>query len=211
MKLLIISSPDPMKQEATMINRLFESGLKHFHLRKPGWSQKEITTLLKSIKSQYYERIVVHTCLQLAVDFGLGGIHFNSKTKDQPEQWSSFEGSRSISCHRLQELEQLPPQIAYAFLSPIFPSISKPGYQTDFNRGELQYVLSTYQKAKVIALGGVAPGNIQTCRQIGFDGVAVLGSIWQKDCSPKSIINQFLQLNEQTADFTENINQLNDE
>ncbi|MNE66013.1 hypothetical protein D3C80_1615410 [compost metagenome] len=35
------------------------------------------------------------------------------------------------------------------------------------------------RKAKIIGLGGITPQNIQEIKQLGFDGAAVLGTIWR--------------------------------
>jgi thiamine-phosphate pyrophosphorylase len=194
MKLIVISHPDHFTKENEVINCLFEMGMSHFHLRKPAWSANEISQLLKLIHPKFYERIVLHDHFQLAAEFSLGGIHFTRKTKDQMDQWSSFKGIQSTSCHSLHELEHLPAQIDYAFLSPVFSSISKPAYQAGFDRHELQQFMSTYNKTKVIALGGIDAENIPLCRQICFDGIAVLGDIWREGRSQQTIISRFLRL-----------------
>ncbi len=194
MKLIVISPPDHFKHEAEVINNLFDAGLQHFHLRKPSWSVEEISKLLKSVTPKFFSRIIIHDHFQLAVDFGLGGIHFTARTKDRMAQWRDFEGSQSTSCHSMEELRQLPDQIDYAFLSPIFPSISKQGYQANFDYDELTNFLATYNKAEVIALGGIEVLKVQTCRNIGFDGMAALGSIWQEGKSPSRVADRFMNL-----------------
>jgi len=208
MKLIVISSPDHFKQEAEIINLLFQSGLKHFHLRKPGWSVAEIANLLENTCPKYYEKIVIHDHFQLALDYGLRGIHYTAKTKDRMDQWLSFQGSQSTSCHNLLELEQLPEQINYAFLSPIFPSISKSDYKANFEMEELQRFSNSYKKTEVVALGGIEVDKLQTCRQLGFEAVAVLGSIWQQGHLPEAIVDQFLCLKEKSYRLYKNVKNL---
>ncbi|PTN04342.1 thiamine phosphate synthase [Mangrovibacterium marinum] len=208
MKLLVISHPDQFAHEAEVINQLFELGMQHFHLRKPNWSTEEIRNLLKSVQPTFFNRIIIHDHFQLAVEFGLGGIHFSAKTKNQMPQWRSFEGSRSTSCHSLEELHELPDQIDYAFLSPIFPSISKQGYHANFDFDELEKFLATYNKAEVIALGGIEAGKIQTCRQIGFNGIAVLGNIWQEGQTQRELTDRFRILQKQNGRQIRNDNKI---
>jgi thiamine-phosphate pyrophosphorylase len=65
-------------------------------------------------------------------------------------------------------------------VSPIFPSISKPGYEKAFDFDFLKTKLSDNKLCnKVFALGGIVPDRIQTCHQLGFHGVAVLGYFWE--------------------------------
>ncbi|WP_163708592.1 thiamine phosphate synthase [Mangrovibacterium lignilyticum] len=194
MQLTIISYPDHFKREAEGINQLFELGMNHFHLRKPEWKPAEIANLLNAINPVHYPKIVIHDHFQLALDYGLGGIHFSGRTMAFMDQWTAFTGSQSTSCHSLRELQQLPDQIDYAFLSPIFPSISKPGYQAEFELDDVKQFLATYHKSRVIALGGIAEDKVSICRTSGFDGIAVLGTLWQTRRSQERILDHFQNL-----------------
>ncbi|TAL61669.1 MAG: thiamine phosphate synthase [Bacteroidetes bacterium] len=82
--------------------------------------------------------------------------------------------------HSLKELEEYKEKHEYAFLSPIFDSISKNGYKSKFteNKSEL---ISAISGKKIIALGGIDEDKIEICRELGFTGVAVLGAIWKND------------------------------
>jgi len=82
--------------------------------------------------------------------------------------------------HSLKELEEHKEKYEYAFLSPIFDSISKIGYKSKFDLKELKEKIAN---KNIIALGGIDEDKIETCRTIGFAGVAVLGAIWN-DNSP---------------------------
>lgn len=73
-------------------------------------------------------------------------------------------------------------------VSPIFPSISKPGHVPTerLTQAAIASTLSsraaipaTAKRTQVIALGGVELSRIANARSLGFDGVAVLGAIWQ--------------------------------
>ena len=69
---------------------------------------------------------------------------------------------------------------AYCFLSPIFDSISKEGYKANFDKLELKEFLAKDRKTKVIALGGLTEENYLEVLELGFDGGAFLGSVWNK-------------------------------
>lgn len=60
----------------------------------------------------------------------------------------------------------------YATLSPIFPTLSKPGYGPALGVEALQGA-----PLPVYALGGVVAGNAERCLAAGAFGVAVMGSV----------------------------------
>lgn len=67
--------------------------------------------------------------------------------------------------------------LKYAFLSPIFESISKPGYTAAFVKEDLQASVSQ-SSLPLVALGGITSTNISQVKDLGFWGAAVLGYIW---------------------------------
>ena len=89
--------------------------------------------------------------------------------------------SNHLKFHSLKELEDCKEEYDYAFLSPIFDSISKSGYKSKFDLQELKKNLFHSTDAmggKAIALGGIDEDKIEIANELGFDGVAVLGALW---------------------------------
>ena len=83
--------------------------------------------------------------------------------------------------HSLEELTAHKGKYEYAFLSPIFDSISKVGYKSNFDFNELKnspLLRRGVGGEAVIALGGIDEDKIEICREISFTGVAILGVIW---------------------------------
>jgi len=80
--------------------------------------------------------------------------------------------------HSLAELHEYKEAFQYAFLSPIFDSISKIGYKSPYQLDEVKRTLHT-TKHKIIALGGIDENKIDIVKDVGFYGIAVLGAIWQ--------------------------------
>jgi thiamine-phosphate pyrophosphorylase len=68
----------------------------------------------------------------------------------------------------------------YAFLSPVFDSISKADYRGKYDLRELKVILRKKEE-KIIALGGVDEDKIDALKDAGFAGIALLGAIWQSD------------------------------
>jgi len=182
MKLILISNPFNLNNEHLLLSSLFENGLEYFHLRKPDHSYEELKGYLERIPQQYHNKIVLHSHHQLANEYNVKGIHFTQKipyTKN--EELNNRSGlQKSISCHTIDELKNLDQVFDYAFISPVFESISKPGYTASFQLSELkEYLINKTKKVELIALGGVKEETIPKAVDMGFDGVAVLGAMWE--------------------------------
>ena len=68
----------------------------------------------------------------------------------------------------------------YLFLSPIFDSISKRGYLSQFSIESLQNAAEEgLIDGKVFALGGVTQAKLPLLHELGFGGAAMLGAAWQ--------------------------------
>lgn len=192
MKLIVICAPDVnLYHEIESIVQLFEHNLEYFHLRKPTFSEAEYEDFISKIPEQYRNKIIIHNYHNLAIKYNLKGVHFSSYTKN------GLKGTnlhKSKSCHSIEEIKQIKNLYNYVFLSPIFPSISKPDYQSNFNTQELKTFLTDKNDLpQVIALGGISFEKIPLIKQLGFAGMAVLGTIWQEKNPEKRLI-KFQQL-----------------
>jgi thiamine-phosphate pyrophosphorylase len=190
-KLVVISHSRHIENEATLITELFNHGLAYFHVRKPTWDRTRVAALLLHIPSRFHDRIVLHRHHDLIHEFGVKGIHLSAR-HDHTRTTYPDSIHTSVSTHRFDELRALPSGFDYAFLSPIFDSISKPGYRSPFEHAQLRtYLLSEQLPVPPIALGGITPKRTITAKQLGFHGVAVKGYIWntyfETGCIDKTI------------------------
>lgn len=166
--------PDFVEGEADRMVALLDSGIGIMHIRKPGADMARFRALIKDIPESYHPRLRIHDHFDLINEFRLAGVHINSRNPVPPDGCTSV----TRSCHSLQELDiplpdhRLP---EYQTLSPIFDSISKPGYSSRFDIG----TLSSYIKGRnVVALGGVTPDRFGLLEEAGFIGAAMLGCLW---------------------------------
>ena len=149
------------------------------------------------IPEQYRKRIVVHDHFYLKSEYGLKGVHLNSRNSQLPPK---FKGSISCSCHTIEEVIQHKKACDYVFLSPIFDSISKDDYPAHFTQNELKdYARRKIIDRRVMALGGVGYDNIKLLKDLGFGGAVLLGDIWNRfnmhtDNDFREIINHFRRL-----------------
>lgn len=175
--LVVISHALMLDGEAGYINALFDAGMEVFHMRKPSWDRASIARLIYSIDPVYWPRIALHQHHEMASDFGIYRLHL---TESRRRQGYEPEGYLSTSIHGACELSD---RFQYAFFGPVFDSISKPGY------GAVAFSFPV--GPRLIAIGGITPGNAREALQMGFAGVAVLGSLWQK---PEDCVEQFKTL-----------------
>ncbi len=125
------------------------------------------------------KRFCVHHNAQTAFRHRLGGTH-----RRFAERGYDCHGRLSLSCHSTDEVVTAlrEGKADYLFLSPIFDSISKPGYASLFDLDSLSGFLSTlprHLRGKVVALGGVNAENMVRCREAGFGGAAMIGAVWE--------------------------------
>ena len=164
--------------EAREITLLLDNGVRYMHIRKPNGSVSEIEALLHNIPSRLHGRLWLHDAVDLANSYHVAGVAVNSRSSSMPK------GARMAvrGAHSIPELDAPWPYpdvpLAYQFLSPIFPSISKPGYSSDF---DLKGITKALEGKSVVALGGITPAWFAELRKTGFAGAAMLGALWNEN------------------------------
>ena len=180
MEVILISSPSKKTNEVSTIRRIFEMGLSRFHVRKPDWSVDELRNFLNEFPDECIERTVIHRRPELLAEYPFAGYHLSSKE----QYWEKeVDGTISRSFHHLDELITSKEKLDYAFLGPIFDSVSKQGYNSSFPASDLRSFFVDRRKLRVelpriVALGGIVPEKVRVALSLGFDGVAALGGVW---------------------------------
>ena len=109
------------------------------------------------------------------------GVHYRESERPPPPLRALPQGlTASTSLHALQQLSVDWGYLDYALLSPVYDSISKPGYAAAFPHQQLAEALHS-ARVPVYALGGVTAARLPELRQLGFAGAAVLGGVWSSD------------------------------
>ncbi|MDE7133952.1 MAG: thiamine phosphate synthase [Rikenellaceae bacterium] len=142
-------------------------------------------------------RFSVHHNAQTAFHHRMGGTHRRFAERNEP-----CHGRLSLSCHSTDEAATAlyEGKADYIFLSPVFDSISKPGYASAFDLDRLRAFLRslpTGMRQKVVALGGVTGENITICREAGFGGAAMIGSAWvvrDGEIDPESTLDNIIKM-----------------
>ncbi len=173
-KLVLISNPVTTMSECDTIVSLMEAGVDQFHLRKPDGDEDALCRILNRLPKDLRPAISIHGYRHLAIRYKLGGLHLPAG-----ENFENWSGAKSRSLHKIEEWEQYT-DLDYAFLSPVFDSISKQGYKTAFDQNDLTEALKKPRSTKLIALGGIDVDTARKAIEMGFDGIAVMGAIWNE-------------------------------
>lgn len=176
-ELVVITPEKDFSKETEVICHLFKAGLKTLHVRKPNASLNELRGYIKNIPKTFHKRIVIHSHYNLTKEFKLKGIHLTEKTRKSKFRANDLK-IVSASFHSTTDIFKSRRKYEYVFLSPVFDSISKQGYTSNFTNDELTLFLKK-SKQNVFALGGINYRNILSVKKLKFSGAAALGYIWE--------------------------------
>ena len=206
--LAVLSLPGVFAGEADCMEALLDAGVGRLHLRKPEATEQELEELCRRLAPRRAHRLVLHgpRSRELALRYGVPNVHgavAYRKPDGRPSQSGAggpaersgggpvVEGDglvMSTSVHGWEEFAKLPAGLAYAFISPLFDSISKQGYRADERLleqpgGELPCL--------PVGLGGISAETIGFMLERGWKGAAVLGWIWEE---PKLAVKRLEEL-----------------
>lgn len=215
MRISLVSSFYDIPNEIHVLNLLFCNGLEVFHLRKDleckhlggkeTYTEEKIRNYIENIHECFRNRVIIHSHFHLIKEYGLKGAHFTKKysyeeylkdekldAKDNPLKYVGF------SVHSTDEVLQNTTLYDYLFLSPIFDSISNIGYSSKFNLTKLKKFIETEKiDSEIIALGGMNTTKIAKVKELGFNGLSLLGYIWSEfdeDQDIAAAVNRFKQI-----------------
>jgi thiamine-phosphate pyrophosphorylase len=176
-RVVLITRPQAVAGEAeACAAALAAHPLLIIHLRKPRWPLAALAWWCADVPPALRSRISVHADETTARQLGVGGHH-------QREATATVDLRASRSCHRVEELPAARAAgCAYVFLSPVFPSISKPGYGREALAGWAAALAAAPVRPPVLALGGISPERMPALAAAGFAGGAVLGWAWAEGC-----------------------------
>jgi len=205
LKLIVLSGSKDDAEEPLQVVRFLEHGLDVFHLRKPEFSSRKMEEYIQQIPARFRKNIVIHSHYHLAKKYNLLGIHLG-KTKRKSWyfkhirlpliKWFNPSLQISTSFHHLASLYEETFPYDYVFLSPIFDSISKSGYQSGFSHQNLGAAINRSQY-RVMALGGIDLSKLIVKKNY-FAGIVLSGVIWQnknKQETYNTIRHKVIELN----------------
>ena len=181
--ILLISPEQTNNTELKTLHQLFETGLTHFHFRKPTASLEQHIAYLKSVDSKYHKYIMTHNFHQeLCELFDIKGVHLEeAKWRAQGEQLDEYVATFiktnkavSSSYHEPEDLAAQTVVFEYTILSPVFAAISKSEMQ---GRGfDVRHI-----DKLIVGMGGINAQTTPEAVNLGFKGVGALGGVWNAE------------------------------
>ena len=187
MRLILITPEKPARHETKSVNDMFSCGLQLLHLRKPDLDTSEIRKYIQDIDPGYHSRIVVNGHFELYKEFGLNGIHINGSARRDAATWEKIKdipiSATSTSYHSWSKIKENDLHYRYVLISPVYDSLSKKDYKAviDIKRAKdtkEQVIREKKYCPDIIGLGGIGTKQMKELHSNGFDGVAILGSVW---------------------------------
>ena len=180
--IVLIAPEKDVANEIEVLHQLFEVGLEYYHLRKPFKNLEAHVSYLNKIDKKYHNKIIVHYFHELTNEFNLKGIHFQEqKRRDALENGNRYfiglnmlGKTMSSSFHEPKDIEVCDIEFDYHLLSPVFSSISKKGYE---GRG---FDVNNIDKS-IVGMGGINKETIAQTIELGFNGIGVLGGVWNTE------------------------------
>lgn len=174
-KIIAITQPFVVADEVARIQLMLEEGISLVHIRKPEFTKDQHRALLSEIPQRSHNRIAIHDHHELILEFPDIRLHLNGRNPRLLHKCNGY----SCGCHSISEL-QGNKDADYQFLSPIFNSISKVGYESRFPTEQLREASENgLITSRVIALGGIQSENMEYIANLGFGGAALLGFFWE--------------------------------
>ena len=163
-----------------MVGAALRGGCRWLSMREKDLEHHERVALLSRIVAlgrSCGATITVHGDIEAAATAGADGVHLPAG--GAPEQARARLGKRALiglSVHSAVEAAAAASAADYVTLSPIFGSISKPGYGPALG---LQGLADAALRARVpiVALGGITADNLGPYLAAGAAAVAVMGAV----------------------------------
>jgi len=198
MQVSLVSSFYDILNEIHLLNLMFCNGLSIFHLRKDLkhkhlagkkiYTEEKIRSYIESIHECFRDRIIIHSHFHLVKEYGLYGAHFTKKYSYM--EYLADKGLKKeskplnkvgFSVHSTSEILRYANLYDYLLLSPVFDSISNIGYNSKFNLRKLKKFIETEKiNSQIVDFGGMNDTKISKVKELGFEGISLLGFIWSE-------------------------------
>jgi thiamine-phosphate pyrophosphorylase len=169
-------APRPLEETVAAALR---GGCRWLSLREKDLGHAERSALLDravALARPFGATITVHGDLEAAEAAGVG-VHLPAGASPAQARARLGEGALiGLSVHSARGAAAVHPAADYVTLSPIFGSISKPGYGPALGVQGLADAVAG-ARVPIVALGGIEAGNLDSCFAAGAAAVAVMGAV----------------------------------
>lgn len=182
---------------ALLAGAVAQAGAVGVHARAPGWEGRallELARVLKAAVAGTPSLLLVNDRVDVARMLEATGVHLPAAGVPVSEARRLLGPGALVgrSVHSPEEARRAHAAGAdYVFLGPIWETPSHPG-----TRPLGPEAIAQCAPARVIAIGGVTPQRVQTCRAAGASGVAVISAVWKAPDPGGAVRELLLSLSE---------------
>jgi len=173
----------------------FAGGCRWFSLREkdlPPAERRALLGALVVLGHRWGAIVTVHNDIDAAAMADAGGVHLPSGGSPAAARLRLPGALIGASAHSAEEASALLSAGAdYVTVSPVFLTVSKPGYGPALGTDGLARIVARVA-GPVIALGGVTAANAASCRAAGAQGVAVMGEV-MRAADPRAAVEAILR------------------
>ena len=173
----------------------FAGGCRWFSLREkdlPPAERRALLGALVVLGHRWGAIVTVHNDIDAAAMADAGGVHLPSGGSPAAARLRLPGALIGASAHSAEEASALLSVGAdYVTVSPVFLTVSKPGYGPALGTDGLARIVARVA-GPVIALGGVTAANAASCRAAGAQGVAVMGEV-MRAADPRAAVEAILR------------------
>ena len=173
----------------------FAGGCRWFSLREkdlPPAERRALLGALVVLGNHWGATVTVHDDIDAAAMADAGGVHLPSGGSPAAARLRLPGALIGASAHSAEEASALLSAGAdYVTVSPVFLTVSKPGYGPALGTDGLARIVARVA-GPVIALGGVTAANAASCRAAGAQGVAVMGEV-MRAADPRAAVEAILR------------------
>ena len=167
---------------ADVVSELLDAGVTAIQLREKDLDDTELIQLAQPIAEvcrNYKAKLFINTSTYIARETGATGVHLPANAESVKTVNTQTDENLCVGCsvHSLDAARRREAEGAdFVTYSPIYPTVSKPGYGPAVGVACLAEVAETV-KIPVFALGGITPDRVDECLAVGAFGVAVMSGV----------------------------------
>lgn len=172
----------------------FAGGCRWFSLREKDLPEAERAAMLRALVAlgrRWGATVTVHEDIDAAVTASACGVHLPSGGDVAAARARLPHALIGASGHSAEEASLLLSDGAdYVTVSPVFLTVSKPGYGPALGLEGLARAAAE-AVGPVIALGGITADNARLCLSAGARGIAVMGEV-MRAVDPRAVVEAIL-------------------
>ena len=174
----------------------FAGGCRWFSLREkdlPAEDRRRLLAALVALGRRFGAVVTAHEDIAAIAAVGGDGIHLPSGGSPAAARARLGGALIGASAHSADEASALLRAGAdYVTLSPVFITLSKPGYGPALGLDGLARIVAQVP-GDIVALGGITPENAAACLAAGARGIAVMGEV-MRAADPQATVEYILRM-----------------